>query len=109
MAQQTHVEYVLLPGNYRRIQVSISRKPVSEALKIIAQSAGAELWQDAGVFFIGPVGSAPHPAAPPVLAATQDIQAPPSQRVLKYEKFFLKYTPPKRMLRMLGLAGLGPE
>lgn len=109
VAQQTHVEYVLLPGNYRRIQVSISRKPVSEALKIIAQSAGAELWQESGIFFIGPAGSAPHPVAPPLVAVAQDVQAPPSQRVLKYEKFFLKYTPPKRMLRMLGLAGSDPN
>ena len=109
VAQQTHVEYVLLPGDYRRIQVSISRKPVSEALKIIAQSAGAEIWQESGTFFIGPVGSAPRAAAPPQVAATQDVQAPPAQRVLKYEKFYLKYTPPKRMLRMLGLAGSDPN
>ncbi len=104
VGQQTHVDYVLMPGDYRRVQVSISRKPVSEALKIIAQSAGAELWQEHGTYFIGPIGSAPHVVTPPLVATAQDNVAPPAQRVLKYEKFYLKYTPPKRMLRMLGLA-----
>ena len=104
VSQQTHIEYVLIPGDYQRVEVSISQKPVSEALRIIATSAGAEMWQENGIFFIGPKGSAPHPIVPPSVPPVQDL-GPQAPRALKYEKFYLKYTPPKRMLRMLGLAG----
>ncbi len=104
--QQAHIDYVLKQGDYDRVNVSISQKSVPDALRMIADAAGADLWESNGVYFVGPRGSAPRPAAPaPFTAAAIE---PQGQKALKWEKFYLKYTPPHRMLRMLGLAGFNP-
>lgn len=103
--QQAHIDYVLKQGDYDRVNVSISQKSVPDALRMIADAAGADLWESNGVYFVGPRGSAPRPAAPAPLVAAVEMQG---QKALKYEKFYLKYTPPHRMLRMLGLAGFNP-
>ena len=105
--QQTHIDLVLKQGQYDRVNVSISQKPVSDALRLVAASAGADLWYENGVYFIGPKGSAPQPSVPQPITPSV-INEAPGQKPLKYEKFYLKYTPPHRMLRMLGLAGYNP-
>ena len=65
--QQAHIEYILKPGQYDRVNVSISQKPVSEALHMIAEAAGADIWQENGMFFVGPKGSAPRVETPQTL------------------------------------------
>ncbi len=43
--------------SYNRVTLSVHAKPVSEVLKYIAASAGADIWQDAGVYHIAPKGT----------------------------------------------------
>lgn len=103
--QSAHIDIVIKPGNYNRVYIETSNpKPVSEVLKLITDSANADLWQESGVYFVGPKGSAPQPIAPAPVALNNTPE-PTGVRPVKYEKFYLKYTPPHRMLRMLGLAG----
>jgi general secretion pathway protein D len=104
--QQAHIEYVLKQGQYDRVNVSISQKPVSEALHMIAEAAGADIWLSDGVYIVGPRGSAPRVETPPPAPIAN--AEPQGTRPLKIEKFYLKFTPPHRMLRMLGLAGFNP-
>ncbi len=106
--QQAHIDMVIKPGNYERVYISTSNpKPVSEVLKLITDSAGADLWQENGIYFVGPKGSAPRPISPAPVALNNTPE-PSGVRPVKLEKFFLKYTAPHRMLRMLGLGGFNP-
>src|SRR5882724_4755273 len=61
--QRTGINYVLTNPNlqYNKITLTLSNKPVDVVLRQIALAAGADFWQDAGICYIGPKGTAPKP------------------------------------------------
>lgn len=81
------------------VNVSLVKQPIDVIMKAIAQSAGADLWVEDGIYHIGPKGSAPKPkkeeTAQPVL--------PPQQEEKHIVKIKLQYTAPSTILRILGI------
>lgn len=52
-------------SSYNKVTLSVHAKPVSEVLKYIAASAGADIWFEDGIYHIAPKGSHVVPVAPP--------------------------------------------
>ena len=106
--QKTGINVAIKNGNvtYGKVTLSIRRKPISDVLKLMAESAGADFWDENGVFWFGPKGTAPkpeiveNPALPNVDAAPVHY---PSDIV--WEKIRLNNVSPHRMMTMLGLNG----
>jgi type II secretory pathway component GspD/PulD (secretin) len=93
------------PGHpYERVTVSLNGQPVGEALRLVADAGGADLWMQDGVYFVGPKGSAPKPAPLPVEPPTVEAPAP---RDWKVEKIRLKYISAHAALRVLGIESFG--
>ncbi|HZT43540.1 MAG TPA: hypothetical protein VFA07_15355 [Chthonomonadaceae bacterium] len=90
---------------YGTVTLSVKDKPVSEVLHLIAQSAGADLWEEDGIYYIGPKGSAPKPQPAPVPVTSRGADLPSAP--VRWEKIKLMYVAPHTMLRYLGLDG-GP-
>src|SRR5579884_999834 len=90
---------------YGTVTLSVKDKPVSEVLHLIAQSAGADLWEEDGIYYIGPKGSGPKPQPGPTLDASHAADLVPAP--VRWEKIKLLYVAPHTMVRYLGLDG-GP-
>ena len=106
--QKTGINVAIKNGNasYGKVTLSIRRKPISDVLKLMAESAGADFWEENGVFWFGPKGSAPKPDAAndPTLPTADTVPLrDPSDTV--WEKIRLVNTSPHRMMTMLGLNG----
>ncbi len=61
-------------SEYGKVTLSVKGKPVGDVLKLIADSAGADIWQEDGVYHIGPKGS--HTVAQPTVEQVQTSVAP---------------------------------
>lgn len=59
---------------YGKVTLSVHAKPVSDVLKLIADSAGADIWLQDGVYFIGPKGS--HVVAPVIPDVADRVLTP---------------------------------
>lgn len=101
--QKTGIQIALLPSErpYEKVTVSLRGKPVSEALRLVSQAAGADIWQSNGVYMIGPHGSAPKPEPPEALLPNLVAEQPPVD--WKLEKIHLQYQTPATILRLLGM------
>ncbi len=55
--------------NSSRVTLSLKGKPLTEVLKYVATAAGADIWNEDGIYFIGPKGS--HVVAQPVQLPTE--------------------------------------
>ena len=99
---KTGINYVLTNPNlqYNKITLTLTGKPVDVVLKLIALAGGADFWQDAGICYIGPKGSAPKveqdraPDLPPV---------PEKRRDKTLQRYQLMYSEPNAILRQLGV------
>jgi general secretion pathway protein D len=89
---------------YDRVTVSLNGQPVGEALRLVSEAGGADIWMQDGVYFVGPKGSAPKPA--PLPADLPETEAP-APREWKVEKIRLKYSAPHAILRALGIDSFG--
>jgi type II secretory pathway component HofQ len=89
--------------NYGKVSLSLRARPVGEVLKLIAESAGADLWQKDGIYFIGPKGSGPKPEAvlPKGIDEFPDMSRERPQR--RYEKIKLQFADPQTVLKELGV------
>ncbi len=100
----THLSNIVIkdPGyNYDPITLSLKRMPTRDVLRLICESAGADLWQKDGVYWIGPKGSAPK--VEPEKPLLPDFTEVPTLPIHSYEKIKLIYTDPGAMLGMLGV------
>ncbi len=100
----THLSNIVIkdPGyNYEPITLSLKRMPTRDVLKLICESAGADLWQKDGIFWIGPKGSAPK--TEPERPLLPEVSEAPSLPIHSYEKIKLIYSDPNTMLGMLGI------
>ena len=99
---KTGINYVLTnPAlQYSKVTLTLTGKPVDVVLKQIALAAGADFWQDGGIYFIGPKGSAPQtvpdkvPDLPPL---------PERKREKTIQRVQLMYTEPHAVLAQLGI------
>ena len=98
--QRTGIDHVLLPsdGKYRRITLSLSGRPVDVTLKQIALAAGADFWQEGGIYFFGPKGSAPK--APELTPVVPEYSAPAPIRY-RYEKIKMMYSSAKAVVHKM--------
>lgn len=53
-------------NGYGTVTISVHNKPVNSILELVAKSAGADIWQEDGIYYIGPKGSHQTPAPAPV-------------------------------------------
>ena len=89
--EKTGISHVIISSDfkYRKVTLSLTNCSVDVTLKQIALAAGADFWQEAGIFFFGPKGSAPQ-AVEPVLANPEPVAV---VRVgNRYDKIQLMYT-----------------
>jgi general secretion pathway protein D len=102
--QKTGIEIVFTGkgANFSPVSLSLRRRPITEVLQLMAKSAKADLWEENGVFFIGPEGSAPKPAAAPD-PEPEIIPIPAGP--MRWEKIRLMYTDPHIMVKMLSRQG----
>ncbi len=104
--QKTGINIAIKNGNasYGKVTLSIRRKPISEVLRLMAESAGADFWDENGVFWFGPKGSAPKAPEEPTLptAETATVRDPSD---IVWEKIRVINVSPHRMLTMLGVNG----
>ena len=103
--QKTGINIAVKNGNanYEKVTLSIRHKPISDVLRLMAESAGADFWDENGVYWFGPKGTAPkkeEPAAPSA-AETKEATADPAEG-LEYEKIRLQYIDPHVLMRRLG-------
>ena len=98
--QRTGIDHVLLPsdGKYRKITLSLTGRPVDVTLKQIALAAGADFWQEGGIYFFGPKGSAPKA---PELVATLPEYATPAPVRYRYEKIKMMYSSAKAVVHKM--------
>jgi general secretion pathway protein D len=69
-------------AQYGKVTISVKGKPINDVLKLIADSANADIWQEDGVYHIGPKGS--HVVPQPTVEPTPSVQAPAAPVALKY-------------------------
>ncbi|HZO87889.1 MAG TPA: hypothetical protein VFB38_06075 [Chthonomonadaceae bacterium] len=105
LKQRTGLNIVFVNSNYNYgpVTVTLDKVPLTEALNLIAISAGADIWEKDGVYYVGPKGSAPKPeAAPP---PTEENPRPVVET--HWEKIRLINSEPQSLLYRLGING-GP-
>ncbi len=102
--QKTGIQVVIKPQvdgqPYGKVNVSLRNQSVSTVLKAIAESANADMWQQDGIYYIGPHGSAPQPPAPQPTVLPEQAYLPPASNY-HIVKIRLKYLPPDQFLRMI--------
>ena len=105
--QKTGINVAIKNGNasYGKVTLSIRRKPISDVLKLMAESAGADFWDENGVFWFGPKGSAPKKEV--VEDPSPNLTAAPVRDPsdVEWEKIKMMYTSPRAMMTRLGLNG----
>jgi general secretion pathway protein D len=104
---KTGIQLVIRPNvgrPYDHVTLTLNGKTVDEALRLVADAGGADLWVQEGVYFVGPKGSAPKPATVPVETTEPDA---PTPREYKVEKVRLKFISPHAALRALGIDSFG--
>ncbi|MCS6776463.1 MAG: type II and III secretion system protein [Chloroherpetonaceae bacterium] len=104
--QKTGINLVFINQGqqYGTVTLSVRQKPVEEVLRLMAQSAGADLWEENGIFFIGPQGSAPRQTKPEPALPEPD-PTPSLNYPTRWEKIKLNYISPQQLLRYLGIKG----
>ena len=97
---------VIIPGNYRKITLTLRDKKVDVALRAIALAASAIVEENDGIFYIRPAGQGgaliepkkPDPA-PPILVPT--APALPVRGKRQLAKIELKFLPPSEFKKMV--------
>lgn len=103
--QRTGIDVVVQGGSNLTgtVTLSVKDKPINEILKLMADSAGVDFWEQGNVFYFGPKGSAPKPAAEAVpdrlLPAEPPVASGPKWAV---EKIRLLYADPHNICHILG-------
>lgn len=102
--QRTGINIVFVTPNatYNPVDISVTKKPVRQVLQLIAESAGADLWEKDGIFFVGPKGSAPHQEADLTAVPQPATNPAPAPGPVRWEKIKLMYSDPQTILRQLG-------
>ncbi|HLJ54806.1 MAG TPA: hypothetical protein VKT77_07170 [Chthonomonadaceae bacterium] len=100
---KTGINYVLTNPSlqYNKITLTLTAKPVDVVLKQIAIAGGADFWQDAGIFYIGPKGTAPARVIDTPLPDFQPL--PEKKRDKTIQRIQLQYTEPNAVLAQLGV------
>lgn len=89
---------------YNRVTVSLHDKPVDEALKLVADSAGAAMWLENGIYFIGPKSDAPKQQdVEPILPPQNDFVSAPGPT--RWEKIYLKFAAVRGIKHALTITG----
>jgi type II secretory pathway component GspD/PulD (secretin) len=99
---KTGINYVLInPAlQYNNITLSLSGKPIDVVLRQLTIAAGADLWYETGIYYIGPKGSAPKQPEP----LPPDLPVMPQPRRAKMiQKLSLLYSEPNAVLSQLGI------
>ncbi len=98
--QKTGLNIVFLGSmkDYNPVTVSLSKVPVSTALSLIAKAAGGELWEQDGIYFIGPKGYKHEEPVPPPAEGPQIPTEP-----VRWEKIRLYNTEPQSLLSRIGI------
>jgi len=101
---KTGINYVLTNPSlqYTNITLTLTNKPVDVVLKQIAIAAGADFWQEGGIFYIGPKGSGPKVDVPKPIEDTLPTPPPP-KRDKMVQKLHLLYSEPHAVLAQLGI------
>ena len=102
--RKTGIQLVLMPNQgrpYDKVTLSLHAQPIGDVLHMVATAGGADLWEQDGVYFLGPKGSAPKPTVVP-LAAGDDSAEPAAPRQFKVDKIRLKYAAPHAILHVIG-------
>ncbi len=113
--QKTGINVLVRGGSadFGNVTLSVKDKSISTVLKLMAESAGADFWEQDGVYFFGPKGSAPKPAAEiqnlPVLpndpfvgvSAINGSNGP--KEPSKVEKIRLLYSDPRTITHFFGV------
>ncbi len=94
---------------YKSVTISVTRQPVDAVLRLMAKSAEADLWDENGIFFIGPPGSKPEgvDVKPEPLLPTTNNDSTSLHYPTRWEKIKLMFISPQNLLRYLGIQG-GP-
>ncbi|MDE2126699.1 MAG: hypothetical protein KGJ62_08925 [Armatimonadetes bacterium] len=104
--QKTGISIVFIHSDtpYGNVTLSVKNQPARDVLKLMAKSAGADMWEANGVFFIGPKGSAPRQAPQePDSAPGLSPENPNPPGPVRYEKIQLMYNDPRDILHRLGV------
>ena len=80
--QKTGINVVVQGGNTLTgtVTLSVKDKPITEVLKLMANAAGADFWEQDGVYFFGPKGSAPKTLVEPIRPEHVLPPIPPNRR-----------------------------
>lgn len=100
---KTGINYVLTNPSlqYNKITLTLTGKPVDVVLKQIAIAGGADYWQEGGISYIGPKGTAPKPVEEPKLPDLPPI--PEKKREKTLQRYQLQYSEPNAVLAQLGV------
>ena len=100
---KTGINYVLTNPNlqYNKITLTLTGKSVEVVLKQIAIAGGADYWQDAGISYIGPKGSAPK--IEPEKQLPDPLPVPDKRREKTIQRYQLMYSEPHAILAQLGI------
>ena len=107
--QRTGINIVVVNAAYKydRVSLSLQNRPVNEVLSLIAESAGADLWQKDGIYFIGPKGSAPRPEPADPQNLPDIVQSARDRGPRHTEKIKLIYSDPQVVVHELtGKSGM---
>src|SRR5947207_1177442 len=57
--QKTHISIVFKDSAHQfgTVTLSVKSRPISDVLRLIAASAGADIWLEDGIYWVGPRGS----------------------------------------------------
>ena len=86
---------------YDKVTISIRHRPIGEVMRLMAESAGADFWEENGVYWFGPKGSAPKKEEKVEPVAPTETVSPAED--IEWEKIKLMYTEPHTLLRHLGI------
>lgn len=105
LQQQTGISIVFVNGGregFAPVTLSVKHRPVGEVLRLMTESSGADLWEEDGVYFVGPKGSAPRvKEEAPLLPNIEN--APVNRFESRWLKLRLKYMHPQDVLKYLGI------
>ena len=105
LQQNTGINVVFVNGQreaFAPVTLSMKNRSVGEVLRFMAESAGADIWEHDGVFFVGPKGSAPKVKVE--ADALPNIgDAPNIAFARRYQKIRLKFIHPQDVLKYLGM------
>ena len=101
--QRTGINVAIKHSNtpYDKVTISIRHRPIGEVMRLMAESAGADFWEENGVYWFGPKGSAPKKEEKVEAAAPTETVSPAED--IEWEKIKLMYTDPHTLLRHLGV------